>query len=123
MEQILSLQKLLHHYDAGEGPFEKPRFGLRKAAGFQSAIENDHDDTEKPTKASDVEKADKYDKLAEDIPLFMVHRKGQALTDEILQSFKNHVSVKDSFAFRSILKRLYILHKNSNLWVFRDEYQ
>ncbi|VIO89603.1 Uncharacterized protein BM_BM300 [Brugia malayi] len=28
-------------------PFEKPRFGLRKAAGFQSAIENDQDDTEK----------------------------------------------------------------------------
>nr|CDP92696.1 Bm13398 [Brugia malayi] len=53
----------------------------------------------------------------------MVHRKGQALKDEILQSFKNHVSVKDSFAFRSILKRLCILHKNSNLWVLRDEYQ
>nr|CTP80875.1 Bm299 [Brugia malayi] len=33
--------------DAREGPFEKPRFGLRKAAGFQSAIENDQDDTEK----------------------------------------------------------------------------
>ncbi|VDM09064.1 unnamed protein product [Wuchereria bancrofti] len=156
-------------------PFEKPRFGLRKAAGFQSAIENDHDDTEKPSfsgvalfnenngnnsggslldairrrkqrmldiqktdeehleedypsffnpaKASDVKKADKYDKLAEDIRLFMVHRKGQALTDEILQSFKNHVSADDSFAFRSILKRLCILQKSSNLWLLRDEYQ
>ncbi|KAK6106483.1 SNF2 N-terminal domain family protein [Brugia pahangi] len=156
--------------------FEKPRFGLRKAAGFQSAIENDYDDTEKPSfsgaallnenngnnsggslldairqrkqrmldiqkttdeehleehypsffnpaEASDVKKEDKYDKLAEDIRLFMVRRKGQALTDEILQSFKNHVSVEDSFAFRSILKRLCILQKNSNLWVLRDEYQ
>ncbi|VDP12559.1 unnamed protein product, partial [Onchocerca flexuosa] len=28
--------------------FEKPRFGLRKAVGFQSAIENDNDDAEKP---------------------------------------------------------------------------
>ncbi|VDN83564.1 unnamed protein product [Brugia pahangi] len=118
-------------------------FGLRKAAGFQSVIENDHADTEKPTKvmeiiggslldairqrkqskASDVKKAGKYDKLAEDIRLFMVHRKGQALADEILQSFKNHVSVKDSFAFRSILKRLCILLKNLNLWMLRDEYQ
>ncbi|VDO39453.1 unnamed protein product [Brugia timori] len=157
-------------------PFEKPRFGLRKAAGFQSAIENNYDDTEKPTfsgaallnennginsggslldairqrkqrmldiqkttdeehleehypsffnpaEASDVKKEDKYDKLAEDIRLFMVRRKGQALTDEILQSFKNHISVEDSFAFRSILKRLCILQKNSNLWVLRDEYQ
>ncbi|EJW72465.1 hypothetical protein WUBG_16627, partial [Wuchereria bancrofti] len=76
-----------------------------------------------PAKASDVKKADKYDKLAEDIRLFMVHRKGQALTDEILQSFKNHVSADDSFAFRSILKRLCILQKSSNLWLLRDEYQ
>ncbi|KAK6106485.1 hypothetical protein QQG55_24400 [Brugia pahangi] len=76
-----------------------------------------------PAEASDVKKEDKYDKLAEDIRLFMVRRKGQALTDEILQSFKNHVSVEDSFAFRSILKRLCILQKNSNLWVLRDEYQ
>ncbi|VDO64241.1 unnamed protein product [Onchocerca flexuosa] len=72
---------------------------------------------------SDLKKADKYDKLAEDIRSFMVHRKGQALTNEILQSFKNRVSSEDSFAFRSILKRLCKLQKNSNLWILKDEYQ
>ncbi|VDK79490.1 unnamed protein product [Litomosoides sigmodontis] len=168
---------------------EKPRFGLRKAAGFQSIIEDNNDDTEGPNfsgealfnlkfellkllgstflssseksggsllnairqrklrtldiqktddeedseehypslfnaaGSSDLKKTDKYDKLAEDIRLFMVHRKGQALTDEILQSFKNCVSVEDSFAFRSILKRLCKLQKNSNVWMLRDEYQ
>ncbi|EFO25268.2 hypothetical protein LOAG_03215 [Loa loa] len=154
---------------------EKPRFGLRKAAGFQSAIDNSTDDIEEPSfsgaalfnensgnnsgslldairhrkqrtldtqkaideehleehypslfnaaEASNLKKTDKYDKLAEDIRLFMVHRKGQALTDEILQSFKNRVSAEDSFAFRSILKRLCKLQRNSNIWMLRDEYQ
>uniref|UniRef100_A0A0R3S1B2 DNA repair and recombination protein RAD54-like n=1 Tax=Elaeophora elaphi TaxID=1147741 RepID=A0A0R3S1B2_9BILA len=157
-------------------PLEKPRFGLRKAAGFHSTVEDDNDYAEEPSfsgaalfnenvgsksggslldairqrkqrtldiqKAADEEdveerypslfnaaetlglkKADKYDKLAEDIRSFMVHRKGQALTDEILQTFKNRVSVEDSFAFRSILKRLCKLQKNSNVWMLRDEYQ
>ncbi|VDK71165.1 unnamed protein product [Onchocerca ochengi] len=156
--------------------FKKPRFGLRKAVGFQSVIENDNDDAEEANfsgaamfndnignnnsgslldairrrkqrnldiqetadeeyleehypslfnaaETSDLKKADKYDKLAEDIRSFMVHRKGQALTNEILQSFKNRVSSQDSFAFRSILKRLCKLQKNSNVWVLKDEYQ
>ncbi|CAG9540188.1 unnamed protein product [Cercopithifilaria johnstoni] len=152
-------------------PLEKPRFGLRKAAGFQSAVEDSNDDAEEPNfsgaalfneksggsllnairqrkqrtldiqeiadeedseehypsllnaaEASNLKKTGKYDKLAEDIRLFMVHRKGQALTDEILQGFKNRVSTEDSFAFRSILKRLCKLQKNSNLWILRDEY-
>ncbi|KAL3990897.1 SNF2 N-terminal domain family protein [Acanthocheilonema viteae] len=153
-------------------PLEKPRFGLRRAPGFQSIAEDSNDDAEEPNfsgaallneesggsllnairqrkqrtldiekiadeehleeqypslfntaEASNLKKADKYDNLAEDIRLFMVHRKGQALTDEILQSFKNRVSAEDSFAFRSILKRLCKLQKNSNVWVLRDEYQ
>lgn len=47
---------------------------------------------------SNLKKKDKYDKLAEDIRSFMFHRRGQALTDEILQSFKVEVQ---SFFFSS----------------------
>ncbi|MCP9264891.1 DNA excision repair protein ERCC-6 [Dirofilaria immitis] len=156
--------------------FEKPKFGLRKTAGFQSITENDNDDGEGPnfsgaamlnedmgnnsggnlldairrrkqrtldmqeianeeyleehypslinaTETSGLKKTNKYDNLAEDIRLFMVHRKGKALTNEILQSFKSRVSGEDSFAFRSILKRLCKLQKSSNIWVLKDEYQ
>ncbi|VDN07262.1 unnamed protein product [Thelazia callipaeda] len=155
--------------------FEKQRFGLKKASGYQQQNESKSDNEEEPNfsgaallnrnsdknntgslldairrrkdrnlellgtnngrfneehypslfdslETSAPKSLKKHVEMADAIRLFMIQRNGKALTDEILQSFKNRVLREDLLAFRSILKNLCNLQKNSNLWILKDEY-
>uniref|UniRef100_A0A914DQK6 DNA repair and recombination protein RAD54-like n=1 Tax=Acrobeloides nanus TaxID=290746 RepID=A0A914DQK6_9BILA len=65
---------------------------------------------------------DRFEKLAEEIRIFFVSRNGQATTKDVLEKFKDKVAPKDSYAFRSILKRICTLI-SGGLWLLKDEFQ
>lgn len=74
--------------------------------------------------ASDVgtPEVHRFDELAEDIRTFLAFRDGKATTFEVLDKFKDKVSVQDSTAFRSILRKLATFYKETHTWHLKDEY-
>ncbi|CAD5235186.1 unnamed protein product [Bursaphelenchus xylophilus] len=72
-------------------------------------------------KKPDYALGDEYEALAEDIRLFFVSRNGRATTGELLDKFKKKVQPKDSFAFRSILRKIALQLPNSH-WALKEEY-
>ncbi|CAD5227800.1 unnamed protein product [Bursaphelenchus okinawaensis] len=72
-------------------------------------------------KKPDYALGDEYESLAEEIRQFFVSRNGRATTGELLNKFKNKVKPKDSYAFRSILRKLALQLPNSH-WSLKEEY-
>ncbi|VDN39073.1 unnamed protein product [Gongylonema pulchrum] len=89
----------------------------------EERVEEDYPSLHNVSTQKSSKKLNKYEKLAEEIRSFFAIRNGTASTEEILQNFKNRVPVEDSYQFRSILRRLCKLQKDTSIWFLRDEFQ
>ncbi|MFH4974616.1 hypothetical protein AB6A40_001325 [Gnathostoma spinigerum] len=101
----------------------------RKARMMSDSADEQNDEEEQCSStslsgnASTAVTKNRFDKLAEEINEFLIRCGGKANTSEVVDAFRDRVSIRDMNAFRSILKKLCVFKGSEKIWILRDEYR